>query len=559
MYGTDDGTRSCQSTRQRLAAYDSISSTARGSTECRPRSVLIATGKKVRYAARIATAFQPATPFEPRPTTTIGAIARIGTVCDATMYGRMPRSSRRDCESTTASAKPIAAPSRKPASASLPVNHAACEQRVDQRRAAGGRRLPERGERCRGGAASSCRRRRTATSSRSSPRATCSPPRGPREPRRRAPSTPTRRAIAAARLSCVAAAPASITVSDYHNAKCVVFSPRAARPVTHGRRARGAASADRRRRRRPARRVDGHLGAGARVPAGEGANRPARSRRSTRPATSGSRSRAHPSACSLIGGHMDSVPNGGWLDGCLNVLAGRRGAAPDRRGGRRRRSRCGSSPGPTRRARASAARCSARRRRRARCATRTSCARSPTATGSRCRTRCASTASTSTARSTRARSSRARRRISSCTSSRGRCSSRSTCRSASCSARSASSARGSPGAARLRTPARRRWTSGATRSPGRRSSRSTSARSRARSAAARSARRAASSTRPGIVTSVVETAEQLLDQRHLDATPLARMLQLAQRRGGALRRRGEHRGRVGADLEHRADPVRRGR
>src|SRR5215204_6165431 len=24
----------------------------------------------------------------------------------------------------------------------------------------------------------------------------------------------------------------------------------------------------------------------------------------------------------LIGGHMASVPNGGWLDGCLNVLAG---------------------------------------------------------------------------------------------------------------------------------------------------------------------------------------------------------------------------------------------
>src|SRR3954453_16874623 len=24
----------------------------------------------------------------------------------------------------------------------------------------------------------------------------------------------------------------------------------------------------------------------------------------------------------LIGGHMDSVPNGGWLDGSLNVLAG---------------------------------------------------------------------------------------------------------------------------------------------------------------------------------------------------------------------------------------------
>jgi hydantoinase/carbamoylase family amidase len=34
-------------------------------------------------------------------------------------------------------------------------------------------------------------------------------------------------------------------------------------------------------------------------------------------------------------------------------------------------------------------------------------------------------------------------------------------------------------------------------------------------------------TEPGIVTSVVETAEQLLDQRHLDAASLARMLELA--------------------------------
>src|SRR5205823_5924505 len=33
--------------------------------------------------------------------------------------------------------------------------------------------------------------------------------------------------------------------------------------------------------------------------------------------------------------------------------------------------------------------------------------------------------------------------------------------------------------------------------------------------------------RPGIITSVVETAEQLLDQRHLDAASLARMLELA--------------------------------
>jgi N-carbamoyl-L-amino-acid hydrolase len=33
--------------------------------------------------------------------------------------------------------------------------------------------------------------------------------------------------------------------------------------------------------------------------------------------------------------------------------------------------------------------------------------------------------------------------------------------------------------------------------------------------------------KPGIVTSVVETAEQLLDQRHLDTASLARMLQFA--------------------------------
>jgi N-carbamoyl-L-amino-acid hydrolase len=35
-------------------------------------------------------------------------------------------------------------------------------------------------------------------------------------------------------------------------------------------------------------------------------------------------------------------------------------------------------------------------------------------------------------------------------------------------------------------------------------------------------------TKPGIVTSVVETAEQLLDQRHLDATMLAELLSQAQ-------------------------------
>ena len=42
--------------------------------------------------------------------------------------------------------------------------------------------------------------------------------------------------------------------------------------------------------------------------------------------------------------------------------------------------------------------------------------------------------------------------------------------------------------------------------------------------------------KPGIVTSVVETAEQLLDQRHLKAEALARLLALAQGRERAVRR-----------------------
>ena len=36
----------------------------------------------------------------------------------------------------------------------------------------------------------------------------------------------------------------------------------------------------------------------------------------------------------LIGGHIDSVPNGGWLDGCLGVLAGLEILRVHRAGGR---------------------------------------------------------------------------------------------------------------------------------------------------------------------------------------------------------------------------------
>ena len=88
--------------------------------------MLIVTGKKVRYAAITATDCQPA--FS--QTTTIGATARIGIVCDATMYGSSARCASRECTSPTASANPTTAPIAKPASASFAVNHAALSSTV---------------------------------------------------------------------------------------------------------------------------------------------------------------------------------------------------------------------------------------------------------------------------------------------------------------------------------------------------------------------------------------------------------------------------------------------
>ena len=176
----------------------------------------------------------------------------------------------------------------------------------------------------------------------------------------------------------------------------------------------------------------------------------------------------------LIGGHIDSVPNGGWLDGALNVVAGvevmRRLAEEgepaatvrlvnwaDEEGARFGRSLFGSSAAAGSMADQDELRTAGRRRERA-----ARSARRPRG-GPRAR------------RPTRA--SETPPPTSSSTSSKARCSSRSTCRSASSSARSASSATRSHSAARLPTPARRRWTSAATRSPAPRSSSSRSVRS----------------------------------------------------------------------------------
>ena len=63
--------------------------------------------------------------------------------------------------------------------------------------------------------------------------------------------------------------------------------------------------------------------------------------------------------------------------------------------------------------------------------------------------------------------------------------------------------------------------------------------------------------RPGIVTSVVETAEQLLDQRHLDADRLAAMLAEAKDAAGRFAAEEEIEVAWERDLGDRADPVRR--
>ena len=79
------------------------------------------TGKKVRYAEMIETENQSGNPRPPNQTTTIGATARIGIVCEATMYGRKPRCSSREWASRTPSTKPIEAPRAKPTAASFAV------------------------------------------------------------------------------------------------------------------------------------------------------------------------------------------------------------------------------------------------------------------------------------------------------------------------------------------------------------------------------------------------------------------------------------------------------
>ena len=84
-YGSDGREAELPQHVQRFAAYERISSTARWSAACSPRSVAIddREERQVRGDHRNG---DPRRHVHSRPSqiTTIGAIARIGTVCDAT-------------------------------------------------------------------------------------------------------------------------------------------------------------------------------------------------------------------------------------------------------------------------------------------------------------------------------------------------------------------------------------------------------------------------------------------------------------------------------------------
>ena len=263
------------------------------------------------------------------------------------------------------------------------------------------------------------------------------------------------------------------------------------------------------------------------------------------------------SARVLIGGHIDSVPNGGWLDGCLNVMAGSRCSAASR-GGRAAADGAARQLGRRggRAVRTVALRLERRRRLDARPGRAPAAA--PTGTGSPSRTRSRAHGVDLDRATESQAAARARGRLP-----------RAAHRAGAGAGVARPAARHRPRHVRRRAPpdhvdgpggprrARRRWTSGRDALAGAARLALVIRGSPPRPGTVPCARAANVVCRPGIVTSVVETAEQLLDQRHLDAAEARATCSTTRWRSRALRRRGEHRGRLGADLVDRADPLRR--
>ena len=114
-----------------------------GSVESRPRRVLIATGKNVRKALITATGIHTGRPLPPSQITTIGAIARIGTVCEPTTYGWKPRRSRFEKWKTTPIAMPTIAPISEPGGGLPRREERLLEEQLGERRLLRRGRLPE--------------------------------------------------------------------------------------------------------------------------------------------------------------------------------------------------------------------------------------------------------------------------------------------------------------------------------------------------------------------------------------------------------------------------------
>ncbi len=124
----------------------------------------------------------------------------------------------------------------------------------------------------------------------------------------------------------------------------------------------------------------------------------------------------------LLGSHLDSVPNGGWLDGCLGVMPASKSCAASRKNlTAARRSPSAWSIGPMKKARASAAVCLARPPSPAPTPS-TPTAAAPIATASGWKMHCAAAASRSTAFPKRRRNGKMPPPISNSTLSKVRCS-----------------------------------------------------------------------------------------------------------------------------------------
>ena len=79
------------------------------------------TGKKHRYIAITALGSTPEKPRLPRITSTMGAMASTGMVCEATIQGISARSSVRECTMPADSSRPRSVPMPKPTRVDWPV------------------------------------------------------------------------------------------------------------------------------------------------------------------------------------------------------------------------------------------------------------------------------------------------------------------------------------------------------------------------------------------------------------------------------------------------------